>query len=242
MAQTKKKFYAVRKGRNPGIYTTWDECSAQVIGCAGAVYKSFPTLEEAEAFIAVDMGGEVASEQKKRTYARKKKDADQEPKDGTDKLIEYLEKAKAEYPEGKLASDEAIAYVDGSYNQQTRVYSFGCVFISERGVETFSGSGSREEFRTARNVAGELMGTIYAAQLAAERGIRTLTVYHDYTGISMWYNGMWKAESPVALDYITKTDALRDRLTLKFMKVAGHTGVDLNEAADLIAKKAAGIE
>ena len=117
MAQTKKKFYAVRKGRNPGIYTSWDECSAQVIGCAGAVYKSFPTLEEAEAFMAVDMGGEVASAQKKRTYVRKKKDADQEPKDGTDKLIEYLEKAKAEYPAGKLPSDEAIAYVDGSYNQ-----------------------------------------------------------------------------------------------------------------------------
>ena len=242
MAQAKKKYYAVRKGRKPGIYMTWDECSAQVIGCAGAVYKSFLTEEEAKAFMAADIGGELSSEQKKKPCVRKKKAEEQEPKDNTDKLIAYLEKAKAEYPVGKLSPEEAIAYVDGSYNQQTKVYSFGCVFISERGVETFSGSGSKEDFRTARNVAGELMGTVYASELAVKRGIKTLTVYHDYTGISMWYNGMWKAESPVAVDYIAKTDALRPYLTTRFMKVAGHTGVDLNEAADLIAKAAAGIE
>ena len=25
-------YYAVRIGRNPGIYTTWDECKKEVIG------------------------------------------------------------------------------------------------------------------------------------------------------------------------------------------------------------------
>ena len=47
-----KKFYAVRVGRDvSGIYTTWDECKRQVHGVARAVYKSFPTREEAEAFV-----------------------------------------------------------------------------------------------------------------------------------------------------------------------------------------------
>lgn len=51
-----KKFYAVRAGREgPGIYDTWDRCRAQVQGFSGAVYKSFPTLAEAEAFLE---GGE----------------------------------------------------------------------------------------------------------------------------------------------------------------------------------------
>lgn len=46
-----KKFYAVRVGRDgPGVYETWDECRRQVHGVAGAVYKSFPAREEAEAF------------------------------------------------------------------------------------------------------------------------------------------------------------------------------------------------
>ena len=27
------KFYAVKKGRKPGIYMSWDACKAQVMGC-----------------------------------------------------------------------------------------------------------------------------------------------------------------------------------------------------------------
>lgn len=46
------KFYAVAEGRAPGVYDTWDECSAQVHRYAGAVFKSFPTREEAEHFVS----------------------------------------------------------------------------------------------------------------------------------------------------------------------------------------------
>ena len=45
------KFYAVKEGRKPGIYHTWDECKEQVNGYSGAVYKSFTNEEEAKAFI-----------------------------------------------------------------------------------------------------------------------------------------------------------------------------------------------
>ena len=49
MAQ--KKYYAVKNGRTPGIYTDWDSCQKEVIGFSGAVFKSFLTLEEAKAFL-----------------------------------------------------------------------------------------------------------------------------------------------------------------------------------------------
>ena len=45
------KFYAVKEGKKPGIYHTWDECKEQVNGYSGAVYKSFTNEEEAKAFI-----------------------------------------------------------------------------------------------------------------------------------------------------------------------------------------------
>lgn len=45
---TKNKFYVVWHGVTPGIYTSWTECKAQVNGCEGAIYKGFPTREEAE--------------------------------------------------------------------------------------------------------------------------------------------------------------------------------------------------
>lgn len=44
------KYYAVRKGRTPGVYTTWEACRKMVDGYPGAQYKSFRTLAEAEAF------------------------------------------------------------------------------------------------------------------------------------------------------------------------------------------------
>ena len=45
------KFYAVKKGKTPGIYLTWDECKRMVHGYPGAVYKGFKTREEAEQFL-----------------------------------------------------------------------------------------------------------------------------------------------------------------------------------------------
>lgn len=46
-----QKYYAVRRGKKPGIYLTWPECKAQVDGFAGARYKSFLSRAEAEAFL-----------------------------------------------------------------------------------------------------------------------------------------------------------------------------------------------
>ena len=48
------KYYAVRKGRHPGVYTSWDACSAEVNGFSGAEYKSFRTRTEAAAFVRGD--------------------------------------------------------------------------------------------------------------------------------------------------------------------------------------------
>lgn len=45
------KYYAVKKGKVPGIYLSWNDCKAMVDGYPGAVYKSFKTIEEAEKFV-----------------------------------------------------------------------------------------------------------------------------------------------------------------------------------------------
>jgi len=43
-----KKYYVVWEGRETGIYTDWNSCKKQVDRFAGAKYKSFTTLAEAE--------------------------------------------------------------------------------------------------------------------------------------------------------------------------------------------------
>ena len=57
----KQKFYVVWQGKQPGIYTDWEQCKAQVAGVQGAQYKSFDSMAEAEAAIRLPYGSVVVS-------------------------------------------------------------------------------------------------------------------------------------------------------------------------------------
>lgn len=46
------KYYAVKKGKIPGIYNTWSECQKQINGFSGAKFHSFNTIEEAKKYMA----------------------------------------------------------------------------------------------------------------------------------------------------------------------------------------------
>ena len=61
---SKKKYYAVYRGRRPGIYTSWfgeDGAHAQVHHFPGAVYKGFATKQEALDFLDQKSRGNVSS-------------------------------------------------------------------------------------------------------------------------------------------------------------------------------------
>ena len=49
-----KFYYAVQKGRHPGVYESWSDCQREVTGATGAVFKMFKTRAEAEAFVKGD--------------------------------------------------------------------------------------------------------------------------------------------------------------------------------------------
>jgi ribonuclease HI len=48
MGSLKKKYYAVWKGHNTGVFESWDDCKAQIKDFQGAQYKSFTTFEAAK--------------------------------------------------------------------------------------------------------------------------------------------------------------------------------------------------
>ncbi|EPQ29300.1 uncharacterized protein PFL1_03055 [Pseudozyma flocculosa PF-1] len=56
MAKSKGGFYAVQRGKQTGVYTSWTECEANVRGFNGAVFKKFDTRHEAEAFVKSHSG------------------------------------------------------------------------------------------------------------------------------------------------------------------------------------------
>lgn len=48
---SKKKYYAVKIGRNRGVYDTWDKCKKEIDGYSGAIYKSFSSYDDAISFL-----------------------------------------------------------------------------------------------------------------------------------------------------------------------------------------------
>ena len=138
----------------------------------------------------------------------------------------------------------AIAYVDGSYNTETKRFSYGIVFFPE-GTEGespkelhFSRSFANPELAEMRNVAGEIMGAAQAMKTAKEAGIKSITIYHDYEGIAKWCTGEWKTKKVWTKKYKAFYDEISKDLEVEFIKVKGHSGDRFNEMADKLARDA----
>lgn len=59
---SEKKYYAVKNGREIGIFESWEECQKQIINFSGAVYKKFTKLSDAESFLNDDIEIETADD------------------------------------------------------------------------------------------------------------------------------------------------------------------------------------
>lgn len=205
------KFYAVKKGKTTGIFLTWDECKAQVDGYSGAIYKSFKTREEALTFLGDDI-------------AKK------------DEAAETIKATAADETEGGV-----VAYVDGSYNDVTKEFSYGMVILRDSKEYTFNQKFDIPELVSMRNVAGEIKGSEAAMRYALEEKLSEITIYYDYAGIENWCTGAWKANKEGTIAYKKYYDSIKDRLKVNFVKVKGHSGDKYNDMADMLAKEALGI-
>lgn len=209
----KNKFYAVRKGLTPGIYTSWDDCKANVNGFPGAEYKGFSSLNDARMFVGFDC--EVFNHED-ITISKPKP------------TIEPLD-----------LKGMITAYVDGSYNTSNKKAGWGCVILNKT-TETFS--GSMDDIWGSRNVTGEVAAAKRAMRYALDNGFKKLKIYYDYQGIECWATGEWKAKKGVSLEYQAFIENARaSGLELEFHKVMAHTGDRYNEWADRLANQAAGI-
>ena len=197
MAKKKNNFYAVKNGKNPGIYKTWDECRAQVEGFSGALYKGFTTRKEAERYLN---GNSTPKEQ-------------------------------------DLKEADVTIYVDGSFDERSGVYGYGCVVIKkDETVEKYYGAGNNPESVKLRNVAGEMLAAMNAVRYAMQNGYKSVNICYDYSGIEMWATGEWKTNNELTMKYARAMQEWGEKISIMFQKVAAHTGVEYNEAVDQLAK------
>lgn len=222
------KYYAVREGRKPGVYATWPECEAQVKGYSGAVYKSFKSKSEADAFVSGEEAGGTDD------TAQEGRGAGQE-KDKWDEIIDGMDPGSG------------YAFVDGSYNPDTGIYGYGgflAVKSTDGDNQRFEllGSGSDPEMAAMRNISGEIGGATAAVKKAMELGLRHLTIFYDNAGIYEWTpRGTWKRNKTGTKAYHEFMKDAMEKMFINFVHTKAHTGIPGNEEADRLAKKAVGL-
>lgn len=237
-----KKYYAVKVGRAPGIYGTWDECKLQVEKFPGAIYKSFKTLDEAQKFAGVKSGVEnlkSSIETTKKTVSAKK---DAKPK--VNELKPLRSKAKVKVFEKYIEPNEIkdnfdmVAFVDGSYDNISKTYGSGIAVIDfeNDSVKEYKKSGYDKWDQW--NIVGEIEASKYAIKLAKDSDIRKICIYHDLKNISLWASGSWQAKNEYTQEYVRYVEEYSKDVDITFVKVKGHSSNKYNDIADRLAREA----
>ena len=120
--------------------------------------------------------------------------------------------------------DGCIAYTDGSYDPATGDFSCGAVLFWRGETVEIAKRYSDPELAAMRNVAGEILGATEVIRFCLEHGIPAVEIVHDYSGVGMWGQGLWKTNRPGTQAYAAFCDEARKHLSLRFRQVQGHSG------------------
>jgi len=244
VSKNKKQYYAVRNGREPGIYRTWEECKAQVDGYAKAQFKGFGSLEEAEAYLgyvkAVKPSGAKTSTDKPSDAkpfnppSASKKQRKAGRSEGDAKALKMLETSDG--------LKHVVIYTDGACLGNPGPGGYGVVLLHGKHRKEFS-----RGYRLTTNNRMEILACIVGLRTLKEPSAVSLYSDSQYVINSMtkgwargWKNKNWKRnDQPVPnADLWRQMLELCDRHKVKFNWVRGHSGNKENERCDQLARQA----
>lgn len=197
----RQKYYAVKKGRETGIFRDEAAYKRSTNGFSGYEAKVFKTLEQAVAYMGDRAPKTAAKKPKPNTTSPKEKQSAQPP---------------LELP---------AAYTDGSFCNGR--YGYGVLLLEHapdgalRAVE-IGGYGDNSGILPSRNISGELLAVLKAVEYAAVRGYPRLYVYHDLLQAASW------VQTPgccrVSHWYHREFQRLAHGMAVVFHKVLAHSG------------------
>lgn len=129
-------------------------------------------------------------------------------------------------------------WVDGSFNKSNNTFSMGVVIIPEEGNEIRISQRFKNEDSEFWNIAGELYASIHAIQYCLDKKASECIIYHDLQGIAGWGTGTWKCNNDLTRRYSSICKKANQTMSLKFIKVKGHSGEYYNDVADRLAGSA----
>jgi len=153
----KKKYYVVWQGRRTGIFTTWEECAAQVNGYPEAQYKAFDSLEQAQQALQADYSVQIAS-----------KPPDLPAQYSLEELHRIGKPVRESYS------------VDAACSGNPGVLEYRCVYNKNRRPVFRQGP-----YQDGTNNVGEFLAIVQALQLFQQKDIRA-PLYSDSETAIKW--------------------------------------------------------
>ncbi|EJC98408.1 uncharacterized protein FOMMEDRAFT_23654 [Fomitiporia mediterranea MF3/22] len=240
----KAGFYAVAKGRVPGIYASWDDCEEQVKGFNGAKYKKFRTLREAEQFVGIPSTASTSTSITSPSRSISRFDPVQRAV-GMSEDSKTNSKPNVSPEDAESEEGYDVVYADGACKGNGQVGSVA-------GVGVWWGHNDPRNIAercpgAQTNNRAELIAIVRVLEQTPPSG-RPLMIKTDSTYsikcLREWHqswdlNG-WKTKSgkPVLnagiIRYLLSLLSLRhfQGSKVKFVYVKGHAGIEGNEGAD----------
>jgi len=224
-SQMSGKFYAVKMGREPGIYLSWARAQVHVNGYPGGIFESFKTMSEARRYM-----GWPAEEMK-----------DEKPK------VVKLPKSEG-VTKVVLSDDPKIVeiFTDGSHQRKSDYLGIGAWCRYQSADYELSARVTREVLRSY-GIADDTNPSNPTAEFIAFANILERLVpirftgvvrfYIDYNGVERWMLGQQKAKAPHIVKIRDHCLRLLKDVTFRveYVHVKAHSGVQGNEHADKLA-------
>lgn len=139
--------------------------------------------------------------------------------------------------------DAAYAYIDGSYNYDTNRYGCGGVLVVNGKEYIIRKSGNEKDAIKLKNVAGEIFGAITIMKAARKLRLKKIKLYFDFSGIEDIALGKIqpKKKNRFLLSYRDFFMEVNKYMKIDFCKVKSHSGIELNNKANRLAKQAVGL-
>ena len=157
------------------------------------------------------------------------------------KSMSYLERlfmSNVDYP---IDDFGAIAYVDASYSDTGRFGSIGIigiVMLTRSDVIQYSEIPENLEDCALTSTNHELLAAAKAIQMAKERHIKNLIIKHDNNSIAEVAKSHSVTKTSMEEWYKQLVMKHREKMSITFKKVKGHSKEYFNELADTLANKA----